>query len=650
MAPPSDEVTRLQARVAELESQLAARAADSPLVLGLGQSPIAAVGCNASFRIVEWNQAAENLFGYRREEVLGRSMTETIVPDEAFPQVEQAMLEVMEQRGGAYNLNENRTQDGRTILCQWFNVPILNEQRRAVGFIGFAQDARVSQSEETLHSPEQWRSLVQEAPEVIITADIEGTIQYINRVELAYSREAILGRKLYEFVAVEHREIVRSAIEAAVKTHQPQSYEVQDLYNRRWYSATLGPYFQRGELTSLIVLVRETTQRKQGEEALQQSNVELSAQVANRTLERDRVIRRLEEDIALRKKLEGKLRESEERFRAIATSVPVPMVITEIATGTILYANTRLSEMLGLPTEQVIGTTSFAYYFDPSDRETLMERLRREGPVRDHEIRFRRPDGAVLWTLVTVRPLMYQGKDALVSSILDITERHEAEQTLRRERRLLQRLLELQERDRQLIAYEIHDGFVQDVVGGKMLLEAVLARLAEDEQHQELRQALGFLTRAIDEGRRMIGELRPMIIDEEGIVAAIMYLINGEMERGGPEIDFTENIHFDRVDPMLEGAAFRIVQEALANALRHSHSERIAIRLTQVDAHLHIEVSDEGVGFEVTQVPEDRFGLQGIQERARLFGGRATIDSRPGGGTRVHAVLPLEVDSDEPLS
>jgi PAS domain S-box-containing protein len=493
---------------------------------------------------------------------------------------------------------------------------------------------RTRAERELIDSEELWHGLVESAPAVIMTADLDGKVTFINRAGVGYNVVTMTGTSLYDHVPGEQHAVLRRVIEQTVETGRPQTYELQDATNSDWWSCTMGPLHRGGQIDGLIIFCLEATERKRSEQALLQSRDELSRRVAERTEELDRLVR--------------DLRESEERFRAIATSVPVAMSISEIDGGAILDVNGRWVDLIGLPEEQIKGRSVLEFYVDPRDRQALMDALLAEGVVRDYELQLRKIDGERIWALLSLRRLTYQGRDAALTSILDITERHRSEQSLRRERRLLQRLLELQERDRQLIAYEIHAGFVQDVVGGKMLLETIATRLkkASDPRLRELDQAIEFLARAIDEGRRMIGELRPLIIDEEGVVAAIMYLVNAEKERGGPDIRFTHDVQFERLEPMLEGAVFRIVQEALTNALRYGQSDDIAVRLAQVDDQLHIEVRDRGVGFDKTQVPEDRFGLRGIQERARLFGGRAAIHAAPGQGTRVHAVLPIVLSSE----
>ena len=144
---------------------------------------------------------------------------------------------------------------------------------------------------------------------------------------------------------------------------------------------------------------------------------------------------------------------------------------------------------------------------------------------------------------------------------------------------------------------------------------------------------------------RMIGELRPLIIDEHGIVDAIEYLVHDERFCQGVKIAFTHDVTFARLNPMLEGTLFRIAPEALTNVVRHSQSPTATVSLTEAGGVLHLEISDKGIGCDAAEVPEDRFGLRGIRERARLFGGTAEITSTPGEGTRVFVEIPWTAPS-----
>ena len=116
-------------------------------------------------------------------------------------------------------------------------------------------------------------------------------------------------------------------------------------------------------------------------------------------------------------------------------------------------------------------------------------------------------------------------------------------------------------------------------------------------------------------------------------------------ERGGPRIDYYQQLQRSSFPPLLERTAFRIAQEALTNACRHSRSEKVRVELVQDGHCLRILVQDWGTGFDPAKTDRSRHGLEGIRERAKLLGGQATIDSTLGGGTRIFVEIPIRDDS-----
>ncbi len=226
----------------------------------------------------------------------------------------------------------------------------------------------------------------------------------------------------------------------------------------------------------------------------------------------------------------------------------------------------------------------------------------------------------------------------------EITERTRVQNKRKRaQQRLLENSLAVHERDRQLMAYELHDGLVQDVTAALLHLEALRGKLdiADGKTGERLDMILKILRQAIVEARQVISGLRPPILDELGVVAAIAHLIDEQCEPGGPEILFVHDIKQGRMGPLLERTLFRIVQEALANIKHHSQAEKAHVQLTQEPDHVRLAVSDTGIGFDPMSVPDNRFGLQGIRKRAELLRGRARIDSAPGKGTRITVLLPI---------
>jgi len=128
---------------------------------------------------------------------------------------------------------------------------------------------------------------------------------------------------------------------------------------------------------------------------------------------------------------------------------------------------------------------------------------------------------------------------------------------------------------------------------------------------------------------------------------AISHLVHEQRRHGGPKIECHSDVQFGRLPPILENAIYRIVQEALTNACKHSKSKKVTVAMTQEGQDVRLEVRDWGMGFDPESVEEGHFGLEGIRQRVRLLGGRLTIESTPGSGTLVQVVVPiLEKQSD----
>ena len=237
------------------------------------------------------------------------------------------------------------------------------------------------------------------------------------------------------------------------------------------------------------------------------------------------------------------------------------------------------------------------------------------------------------------------GETISLSGVLcDATHTRALEGALQGEKTLLEQMLSVHERDRKLLAYEIHDGLVQEATGARLQLQSLLEsqHVASAVAKERIQLASDMMAAAVREARQLISGLRPPVLDERGVVPAIHYMIeNRSSGIGGPRISFTTHVQFDRLDTQLENTIYRIAQEALTNAIRYSESDRVEIRLRQLHDVAELEIEDWGIGFNPMRVSKDRYGLLGIKERARLLHGRAEIYSSPGKGTRVRVKLPI---------
>ncbi len=224
----------------------------------------------------------------------------------------------------------------------------------------------------------------------------------------------------------------------------------------------------------------------------------------------------------------------------------------------------------------------------------------------------------------------------------EFAQRAKAKEDLREEHRRLRQVLEMFERDQRILAYEIHDGFVQPATAALMNLQASLSAYATnpDKALENVVRGLQLLQESISQVRWLISGLRSVVLEDEGLAAAVDNLVRNTKLRTEIEIQWSHQVQFDRLAPPLEMSLFRIIQEALRNAVRHSRSDRIEIALTQAGGKISATIQDWGCGFDASVRKPDHFGLEAMQERARLFGGTVRIQSAAGEGTCVTVEFP----------
>jgi PAS domain S-box-containing protein len=338
------------------------------------------------------------------------------------------------------------------------------------------------------------------------------------------------------------------------------------------------------------------------------------------------------------------LRESEQRYRSAINNAGDGLFLCDSLGETILDVNQRVCDYLGYSREELLAMriADVDVEFAPKNLVRLFNRPNEEYPIAFESVH-RRKDGATFPVESRITPVSVGGQRLILALARDVTDRKRTEEALRNDRRLLRDMLDLQEQDRKLVAYEIHDGLAQQLTGAIFKFQSIEHLRDPDPAaaQQMFDEAVRLLREAMAETRRLISGLRPPILDESGVVAAVEYLISEYRRSGGPAVDFFHPAELPRMAAPLESAVFRTVQECLTNASRYSQSEKIRVDLQKNGDRVCIDVQDWGVGFDPAQIGGGHYGLQGIRERARLFGGVAAVESSPGHGTRVHVEFPL---------
>jgi PAS domain S-box-containing protein len=320
---------------------------------------------------------------------------------------------------------------------------------------------------------------------------------------------------------------------------------------------------------------------------------------------------------------------------------PEAVVLTD-EDGRIVRANREFGRQFGYRSDELVGRGLIGLTVAPEEA-TEIEALHRAGR-REIEGIHQRKDGTRLRVSTLRVPVTLPGGRAQTYAILrDITEARKTEEALRDYPR---RLIEMQEAEAQRIARELHDEVGQVLTGAVMML----SRLdGSPESQARLAEATSALKDLAAQVRNIALDLRPGLLDDFGLVAALDWMIDRYIRQTGVEVDLIhEGLDGARFDPEVEITAYRIVQEALTNVARHAGTQHATVRIARQNALLTAEIEDRGAGFNPEEVPVSRtMGLISMRERSTALRGRLTIVSKIGEGTRVAAELPLN-DDDRP--
>ena len=393
-------------------------------------------------------------------------------------------------------------------------------------------------------------------------------------------------------------------------------------------------------------LLAEVSVRQQAEAALSRARDQLEGRVALRTAELARANQSLLAQVEERRRAEAKLLSSEARFRAIVETSPVPLCITSMPGGQLLYTNGPFQELFGLDLLNDAANV-VDFYADPLERDSLVDHLQREGSFHNSEIQFTRPDGSVFWAMATARVATYNEAPAIYVGLNDITERKRIEQALLESREQLRELSAymeaIREEERKRIAMEIHDELGQLLTALKMDVSLLKMRLAGDSDAAKKADDMRELVETtIWMVRNVASHLRPAALNF-GIVSALEWLVEDFSRRNNSPCQFRINGSEPVLPDAHATAVFRIVQASLTNVARHARATRADVTLTRSANGLDLHVSDDGCGFDQDAARKgDSYGVLGMRERARLIGASLLIDSSPGTGTSVSIHIPLD--------
>ena len=255
--------------------------------------------------------------------------------------------------------------------------------------------------------------------------------------------------------------------------------------------------------------------------------------------------------------------------------------------------------------------------------------------------------GSGRWLHFTASPILSNSGEIIgaIETLEDVTERKNAEENLRN---YLQEITRAQEEERRRIARELHDDTAQDLVVLSRQLDSFVVSAINDLSKEDISYIEGLRQQTehiLDGVHRFSQDLRPSVLDDLGLVPALEWLTSDLTKHFGIAVEIKVLGSVRRFPPEVELVLFRIVQEALRNVWKHSGASRAGVTLEFGDDNTILTVKDEGKGFRLPHKIDDltvagKLGLAGMQERARLIGGRLRLESEPGQGTTVTLEVP----------
>lgn len=530
----------------------------------------------------------------------------------------------------------NRKKDGTLYQQNSIITPIKNRKGEITHFISTARD--ITERIRIEETRKRLTAILEATSDFVSSADLNNNILFINRA----------GRKLVgigEFENVTNLKITdlhpKWAGDIILKVGVPTT-----LRNGTWLGETALLHRSGNEIpVSQVIIAHKDTSGK----------VEYISTIIR--------------DITEIKKAEEALRLSEEQYRMLVENQSDLIVKVDLD-GRMLFVSQTYCDLFGKTKEELLGKT-FMPLVHEDDREQTTEKMKAlfKPPYTCYiEQRAITKYGWRWLAWSDKAELDENGKVvAIIGSGRDITAQKKAEQEIVNANIKLEELLKettkrkteleklsndlvaVEERERKKFSRELHDSLGQILTTLKINLDLTSKTLTEDilKSHDYIQECRNLVDEAVREVKQISYDLRPSVLDDFGLNAALRLQTSQFQKRVGIPTTLNLEVEDQRFHPTIETVIYRIVQEILTNIVKHSQATQVNIQLFKRDNILVLTVSDNGIGFDtdklnILEEHEAHFGLRNIQERVEFLGGKLYIDSAMGKGTEISVEIILK--------
>jgi PAS domain S-box-containing protein len=596
------------------------------LQLHVQHTPLGVIEWDADFRVVSWNPAAEKLFGYSAAEAIGRH-AEFIVPLSVRPHVDRVMNDLLRCSGGERSTNINVTKDGRELIGEWYNTPLVTADGQVIGIASLMHDiTERKRLEDALAARErEFRAIVENSPDTVSRYDRECRRTYINPTMaelLGRSAREDVGTKptdqspMPETVLFEQK--IRDVFETGREFSLETPYKTSS-GEAKWGHLRVVPEFASdGTIVSVLSIGRDINDLKEAEQAL---------------------------------------RENEQQFRTLSENSPNIIIRYNLECRRI-YVNTAFTHEMGIPAETALNSTLDDVWLSEikMPMEEYRSRLRQvmgTGAATELILEWRRPDtDHSSFHVFSVVP--EKDQDGRISGCLaighNITEWRKAEHALNDKRKqlaLIERELSVaEERERLRIASVLHDHIGQILLLGKMKLGALAAVPKPELVGSVIDEVRELLEQATNDAHSLTVQLNPPMLSVSGLEAALQWLGRKIESDYSIVVDFFDDQRPKLLSDEFCSILYQCARELLINAAKHAKTDKARLTVGREDDMYRLTVEDRGAGFNpddiIPNISRDcRFGLFSIHVRIERLGGRMNIESSPGCGTLITILLPL---------
>lgn len=578
------------------------------------------------FKVQFWNPIAERFYGIPAAAAIGRSMNDLVRFTFHNTTQEEALHVLLAQKLWQGEISFTSATGEGFYLFQTVKY-ITDSAGNDVGIMAVGRNITdCKRAERQLAQSEKfYRSLISHSLDVVLLINHRGIITFASpsiKNLLGYEPEEALGTSGFGYIHPDDLKWAQQAFFKEVEENPDVKFILIRLRKKSgdwlWCMARGNNMLHTPHVNAVAVYIHDDTPRKQATDAL---------------------------------------RRSEKHFRSLIRDLQVGVLLQD-PEGKVLLTNNAMTRILGMKEEEIAGGKIWEHYPSVVHEDgrpfALEERPSYKASqtlclVKDVVMGLRhKTTGKEIWIVVSADPVM-DAEGALrniVCSFTDITEgkKRERKATAKKiahQRQLAQATIDGQEQERLEVGRELHDNIGQQLTSIKLVLD-VAKTAAGNEAACLISTALKSVMNVIDDVRTMSRSLVPPTLKDLGLIDSINDLLESLRTAQTLKLSFQHD-GFDE-DSLAENkklALYRIVQEQLNNVLKYACAQNVCIRLSNEDEHVRLQLTDDGVGFDLHNVRRG-LGLTNIANRSELFGGRTQINTAPGKGCTLNVWLPKD--------